>query len=111
MSALLVALAQDIAHDFAHDGRNILPQAAHLALQVVEPALQAVEPLVVAVETGFDRRQIVAVATGLFEDVARDRFLAFDLALDDVHAGLEVVELFPGYVRRHSRSPNRSIRT
>src|SRR5258705_7319547 len=102
MSALLVALAQDIAHDFAHDGRNILPQAAHLALQVVKPALQAVEPLVVAVETGFYRREGIALATRLFEDMPSDGFFPLDLALDDLHTGLEVGEPFPGYIPRQS---------
>src|SRR5262245_5633817 len=112
MSALLVALAQDVAHHFADDRRQRVPQTmqigaqtVHFTLQTVKPALQVVKSLVVAVESGLDRCQVVAIAAGLLEDVASDGFLALDLALDNVHARLEVVELFPAYVRRHSHGP------
>jgi hypothetical protein len=79
---------------------EISAQTVHFPLQAVKPAFQAVESLVVAVEPRFDRRQIIAIAASLFKDVANDRFLALDLALDDVHARPEVVELVPGYIRR-----------
>jgi hypothetical protein len=62
--------------------------------------------LVVAVEAGLDRRQIVAVAAGLLKDMPSDRFLALDLTLDHVDAGLEMIKLFLGYLRRHSTVSN-----
>src|SRR5262245_8203609 len=77
-------------------------RGGYLALKTVEPTFQAVEPLIVTVEPGFDHRQIVAVVSRLFENVPGDGFFAADLALDDVHARLEVVKFCPGYVRRHS---------
>src|SRR5215813_9449071 len=93
-SALVVALLQHVTHDIADNFWQVLPQAIHLTLQDVEP-------LVVAVEAGLDRRQIVAVTTGLFENMPSDRFLALNLTLDHVDAGLKLIKLFPSYACRH----------
>src|SRR5262245_61546217 len=93
-SALLVALAQHVAHHLANDRWQLIPQAMQIGAQAADFPLQVVEPLVVAVEAGFDRRQIVAVATRLFEDVSGGSFLIFVLALDDVPARLAVAEPF-----------------
>jgi hypothetical protein len=80
-SALLVALAQNVAHHFPNDGGNILTESTYLALKAVEPLFQAVEPLIVTVKARFDRREIVAVAPSLFENVPGDGLLTVDLAL------------------------------
>src|SRR5262245_13105387 len=80
-------------------------------------ALQAVEPLIVAVQArfdgrqivaltvqaSFDRRQVIAIPAGLFEDVAGNHLLAFDLALDNVDARLEMLELVPRYLSSHCK--------
>jgi len=105
-STLFVVVAEDIAYHLADNRRQITPQTVQISAQTAHFVFQVVEPLVVAVEAGFDGCQIVAIATGLFEDVASDRFLALDLTFDDIYARLEVVELFPGHVRRHSHNPN-----
>jgi len=77
---------QYIAHHVADDFGQALGQIVHLAFQAIESAFQAIEPLVMAIKTGFYGRKVVAIATGLFEDVAGDQFLALDRALDSIDA-------------------------
>src|SRR5580704_13451609 len=98
---LAVPLVEHAAHDLSDDLGQAPAQAIELALesielplQTVDLALDAIELLLDPIEAGFDRRQIVAIAAGLLEDMAGDQLLAFNLAL-------ERSELVPGDFARH----------
>lgn len=82
----------DEAIDCRFDAAHILSHVVHLALNAAEACL--------------DRSEIVAVAAGLFENMAGDDLLALDLAFDNADAGLE---LFAGYVG-HSQISHKSTR-
>jgi len=100
---------QYIAHHVADDFGQALGQIVHLAFQAIESAFQAIEPLVMAIKTGFYGRKVVAIATGLFEDVAGDHLLALHFALDRVHASLEMIEFVPRYIGSHGLRVSQSL--
>src|SRR6185312_3670948 len=77
--------------DFAIQSIDFPIHAVDLPIHAVDFALDPVEPR-------FDRREVVAVAAGLFENVARDHLLALDLALDDTDARFE---FFAGHLGSH----------
>src|SRR5438552_3635845 len=96
-------------HDLGDNFGHALGQVADLALQPVDLAfqpidlaVQPVKPLIMAIEARLDGSKIVGVTAGLVEDVATDHLFTFDLALDDIHARFEALELIPRYVRGHA---------
>jgi hypothetical protein len=92
----LFALALYLAHDIGDDARQVFRKIIDLAVQAIDFTIQlidfpidAVDFALDPVEWRFDRGEVVTVAAGLFEDVARDHLLALDLAFDDADARLE----------------------
>ena len=95
-------LSQHLAHHLADDFRQGLCQIINLVAQTAELGIEVVgKPVhfvLNTIQTCFDSGKIVAIAAGLFENMARDHFLAFDLALDEPNTRFE---LFPDYICRH----------
>jgi hypothetical protein len=87
-SALAVAFVEHVAHDLADDPGQVPGEIVDLPLQAPEPSVDPAEPLIDSIEPIFEaiearlyRREIVAVAAHLFEDLASDHLFAFDRSL------------------------------
>src|SRR6202035_3964974 len=99
-SGLAIPLVEHVPHDRSDDLGQVPAQVVELPLEAVELTLEAIELLLDPIESGFDRRQIVAVAACLLENMASDQLLAFNLAF-------QRNELFSGDLGRHpGRTPS-----
>jgi hypothetical protein len=102
-SALAFALlAKRFAHGFTDDVGEASRQAVDLLLHAAETAFDPIEPGFDAAESRLDGSKVIAVATGLFEDVTRDHLLALDLVFEHVDAGRKFLSR---HVRRRPAQP------
>jgi hypothetical protein len=111
-TALLpIPLPKRLSDDLSNNGRKgsrelaELPfQPAELVLQCSQATLHTVKPAFHPVQPRLDRSKIVAIAPRLFENIAGDGLFALDLALDDVDARGEMLELFLRGVSGHRKT-------
>jgi hypothetical protein len=68
----LAAFPHDLAHSVADDARQVFDEAVDLPIQQVDLFLDAPD-------TGLQYGEVVAIPSGLLEDVPRNDFLAVDL--------------------------------
>jgi len=76
--------------DRSSDAADVLRDAVNLTLD--------------AIETSFHRGQIVGVAARPFQNMARDKLLTLNLALEDTDPPLK---FFPGHIRSHNDPPEK----
>jgi hypothetical protein len=83
-STLAAALAPDLTHDIGDHPGQALGEIVDLATELVDFAVHAVNFLFDTTEARLYGSEVVAVAAGLFENMARDELLALDFTFEDV---------------------------
>src|SRR5712671_5017048 len=107
LSATAAAISIDLAHRIRHDAWQVFGQVLDFPLQTVDFALKArgINPIKFGLDTvqaRLDGGKVVAIAAGLFEDLAFDCLVAVAFVFENVNASFELLEFFPGDVGRHS---------